>query len=95
VLRFAACRGHDVAAAFDGDRDAALARATMPVLLLASASDRLIGLADARQLRAALPHATYAEIPTDLGYRAIASLPGTPEGDFIDRTIRGFLGASK
>jgi hypothetical protein len=38
-----------------------------------------------------LPHATYAEIPTELGYSAIARQPGTAEGDFIDRAIRGFL----
>jgi homoserine O-acetyltransferase len=91
VLRLAACRGHDVAEGIVGDVDAALARATMPALLLASASDRLIGLAGARRLRASLPHATYAEIPTELGYSAIARQPGTAEGDFIDRAIRGFL----
>ena len=85
VLRYAACRGHDVAEPFAGDFDAALARAAMPVLLLASASDRLIRPADARRLRAALAHATYAEIPTQIGHEAIASPPGTAEGNFIDR----------
>jgi homoserine O-acetyltransferase len=97
VLRFAACRGHDVASAFDGDRDAALARATMPVLLMPSASDRLIDPAATRTLAAKLPHATYAAIPGNEGHRAIVALPGTAAGDFIDRTLRGFLdpGASQ
>jgi homoserine O-acetyltransferase len=95
VLRYAACRGHNVAAPFNGDADAALARATMPVLLLASADDRLVGPAGVSKLRAALAHATYAEIPTQLGHRAIAGLPGTPEGDSIDRAIRAFLAATK
>jgi homoserine O-acetyltransferase len=95
VLRLAACRGHDVRAGFDGDLDAAMARVTMPVLLLASSSDRLIGLGPARQLRNILAHATYTEIPTELGHTALAAPPGTAEGDFIDRAIRGFLTAPK
>jgi homoserine O-acetyltransferase/O-succinyltransferase len=95
VLRLGACRGHDVAAPFDGNLDASLARVTMPVLLLASASDRLIGLGGAHQLRTALAHANYAEIPTELGHTAIAGVPGTAEGDFIARAIRGFLPAPK
>lgn len=95
VLRLGACRGHDVAAPFNGDLEAALARATMPVLLLASASDRLIGLGGAHQLRTILAHANYAEIPTELGHTAIASAPGTVEGDFIGRAIRGFLTSPK
>jgi homoserine O-acetyltransferase len=90
VLRFAACRGHDVATGF-ADASAALARATMPALLLSSASDRLIDPAGSRQLTGELPRASYAEIPTDLGHRAIAAPSETPEGQFIDRTIRGFL----
>lgn len=91
VLRYAACREHDIAAPFDGDLDAAAARATMPVLLLPSGSDRLVDLTGARRLRAALPHASYAEIPGDLGHRAVFAPPGTPEGDFIERAIRGFI----
>ena len=95
VLRFAAYRSHDVAAPFNGEMDAALARAAMPVLLLATADDRLISPADTSKLRTSLAHATYAEIPGQLGHRAIDGLPGTPEGDFIDRAIRAFLPAPK
>jgi homoserine O-acetyltransferase len=91
VLRYAACRTYDIAGPLAGDMDGALARVTMPVLLLPAAGDRLVGQAGARRLRAGLPHAAYAEIPTQLGHRAITALPGTPEGDFIGKAIRAFL----
>ena len=91
ILRYAACRGHDVAAPFDGNMTVALAYAAMPVLLIDSAGDRLIDPTNIQRLRATLPHASSAEIPGDLGHRAIDAPPGTPEGDFIDRTIHGFL----
>jgi hypothetical protein len=58
---------------------------------LATASDRLVGVDGARRIRDGIPQATYAEIPSDLGHRADRALPGTPEGDFIDRRVRGFL----
>jgi homoserine acetyltransferase len=70
---------------------AALARVTAPTLLLPSASDRLVGGDGARRIRDGIPHASYAEIPSDLGHRAVRALPGTPAGDFIDRQVRGFL----
>lgn len=91
VLRFAATREHAVATAFGGDSDAALAEAAMPVLLMPSASDRMIDPAGAALLRAGLPQASYAMVPGDLGHRAIDALPGSEAGDFIDRTVRAFL----
>jgi homoserine O-acetyltransferase len=91
VLRLAACRAHDVAVPFGGDLRAALARVTMPVLLLTSAGDRFIAPAGARRLRSGLARPTYAEIPSDLGHRATTAPPETPEGAFIDRAIRSFL----
>ncbi len=95
VLRLAACRGYDAAAQSGGDLRATLAPVTMPVLLLASASDRLIGLAGTQRLRTVLAHAKYVEIPTERGHTAVASPPGTAEGDFVDRAIRDFLAAPK
>jgi homoserine O-acetyltransferase/O-succinyltransferase len=92
VLRLAACREHDVGAAFPGGLSAALGRVTMPVLLMPGAGDRLIDPANAQRLRAALPHATYAEIPGDLGHRAIAPPSETPEAEFVERAIHDFLG---
>jgi len=91
VLRFAAYRAHDVAAPFEGDMRAALAKVAAPTLLLACASDRLVGVDGARRIRDGIRQATYAEIPSDLGHRAVRALPGTPEGNFIDRQVRGFL----
>ena len=91
VLRLAACRGHDVGAPPVGDAVTALAQVTAPVLLLPSASDRLVASSGAQWLRTGLPHATYTEIPGDLGERAISAAPGTPEDDFIEHAIRGFL----
>jgi homoserine O-acetyltransferase/O-succinyltransferase len=91
VLRYAAYRAHDVSAPFDGDMTTALARVTVPTLVLASASDRLVGIEGARRIADGLKHARYAEIPSDRGHRAMRAPPGTPEGDFIDRQIRGFL----
>jgi homoserine O-acetyltransferase len=91
VLRYAACREHDVAAGFAGNLDAALRRVTMPVLLMPSASDRLVDPSAARALRNALPNPTYAEIPGDFGHRAIAARPGTAEGDFVARALQAFL----
>ena len=91
VLRFAAYRAHDVAAPYEGDMRAALAKVAVPTLLLASTSDRLVGIDGARRIRDGIQQATYAEIPSDLGHRAVRPLPGTPEGDFIDRQVRGFL----
>jgi homoserine O-acetyltransferase/O-succinyltransferase len=91
VLRFAAYRGHDVAAPYEGDMKAALARVTAPTLLLASASDRLVSGDGARRIERGIPHPTYAEISSDLGHRAVRALPGSPEGDFIERQVRAFL----
>ena len=91
VLRYAAYRAHDVSVPFDGDMITALARVTAPTLVLASASDRLVGIEGARRIADGLKHARYAEIPSDRGHRAVRAPPGTSEADFIDRQIRSFL----
>jgi homoserine O-acetyltransferase len=91
VLRYAASRAHDVSAPFGGNMTMALAQITAPTLVLPSASDRLLGLNGARRIRDEVKHASYAEIPSDLGHRAARPAPGTPETDFVDRQIRAFL----
>jgi homoserine O-acetyltransferase len=93
VLRYAAYRAHDVSAPYDGDMEQALSRITAPTLVLACPSDRLVGIAGARRIRDGVQRASYAEIPSDLGHRAIRAAPGTPEGDFIARQIQGFFTA--
>jgi homoserine O-acetyltransferase/O-succinyltransferase len=91
VLRYAASRAHDVAAPFGGDMAAALSQISAPTLILPSSSDRLLGLDGARRIRDGVKHASYAEIPSDLGHRAGLAPPETPEGHFIDQQIRAFL----
>ena len=91
VLRYAACRAHDVSAPFGGDMTMALSQITAPTLVLPSASDRLLGLDGALRLRDGIKRASYSEIPSDLGHRAARAAPGTLEGDFIAHQIRAFL----
>src|SRR5215469_16214336 len=91
VLRYGASRAHDIATPFAGDMTDALSQVAAPALILPSASDRLLGLDGARRIRDGVKHATYAEIPTDLGHRAGRAAPETPEGHFIDQQIRTFL----
>jgi homoserine O-acetyltransferase/O-succinyltransferase len=91
VFRYAASRAHDVAAPFGGDMTAALSQISAPTLILPSASDRLLGLDGARRIRDGVKHASYAEIPSDLGHSAGHAAPETPEGQFIDQQIRAFL----
>ena len=93
VLRYAAYRAHDVSGPYEGDMAAALAQIAAPTLVVASASDRLVGVEGARRIADAIKRARYAEIPTDLGHRAMRAQPDTTEGNFIDRQIRQFLTA--
>ena len=74
-----------------GDLAAALGQIMAPTLVLPSASDRLLGVDGARQIRDGVKQASYAEIPSDLGHRAARAAPGTPEGEFIDHQIRALL----
>ena len=93
VLRYAAYRGHDVSTPYDGDMVAALAQVTAPTLVLASASDRLVGIEGARRIADEVKQGRYAEIPTDLGHRALRAPPDSAEAGFIGRQVRQFLAA--
>jgi homoserine O-acetyltransferase/O-succinyltransferase len=93
VLRYAACREHDVAAPFGGDMATALGQIRAPVLVLSSASDRLLGLYGTRRIRALVKHATYVEIPSDMGHRGLGEDAEPAEAAVIARAIRIFLGA--
>jgi homoserine O-acetyltransferase/O-succinyltransferase len=91
VLRYAAYRAHDIAAPFEGDVGVALARVSAPTLVIASATDRLIGTEGARRISEKIRRASYTEIASDLGHRALRAGPDTAAGEFIDEQIRGFL----
>jgi homoserine O-acetyltransferase len=95
VLRYGAYRGHDVSAPYEGDMAAALAQIAAPTLVLASVSDRLVGIEGARRIADGIKHARYAEIPTDLGHRALRAPPDSKESGFIDRQLRPFLAAPR
>src|SRR5262249_33820294 len=91
VLRYAAYRAHDIAAPFEGDVGVALARVSAPTLVIASATDRLIGTEGARRISEKIRRASYAEIASDLGHRALRAGPATSAGEFINEQILGFL----
>ena len=91
VLRYAASRAHDVSGPFGGDMTTALSQIAAPTLILPSVTDRLLGLDSARRIRDGIKHAVYAEIPSELGHRAVLLAPGTPDTAFIDNQIRAFL----
>jgi homoserine acetyltransferase len=93
VFRYAACRGHDVAAPFGGDMATALKQIQAPVLILASASDRLLGLYGTRRIRDLVKHTTYVEIPSDMGHRGLGEEAEPGEAAIIARAVRTFLGA--
>ncbi|HEX3883067.1 MAG TPA: alpha/beta fold hydrolase [Stellaceae bacterium] len=95
VFRYAACREHDVSAPFGGDMSAAFAQIRAPVLILASASDRLLGLYGTRRIRDGVKHATYVEIPSDMGHRGLGVDAEPGEAAYIVRAIKDFLGAGK
>jgi homoserine O-acetyltransferase len=91
MLRLGAYRAHDVALPYNGDLQAALARVTAPTLILACTGDRLVGAEGARRIRDGIARASYVELNSDLGHRALRAVPGTPEGEQIARQIRAFL----
>jgi homoserine O-acetyltransferase len=92
VFRYAACREHDVAAPYGGDLGAALKQIRAPVLVLSSASDRLLGLNGTRRIRDGVKHATYVEIPSDMGHRGLGEEAEPAEAAIIAREVRNFLG---
>ena len=91
MLRLGAYRAHDVAVPYDGNLQAALSHITAPSLIFACGTDRLVGSEGARQIRDGVAHASYVEVTSDLGHRAMRAIPGTPEGEQIGRQIRAFL----
>lgn len=91
VFRYAACREHDVAAPYGGDLGTALKQIRAPVLVLSSASDRLLGLNGTRRIRDGVRHATYVEIPSDMGHRGLGEEAEPAEAAIIARDIRNFL----
>ena len=91
IRRFEASSAHDVSLPFGGDLRRALSRIQAKALVLAASSDRLLGVAAARELARLLPGAVYAEIPTSYGHLAWHARPGSPETAFIAERLARFL----
>ena len=91
IRRYQGSASHDIAAAFDGDMERALSRIDVPVLLLPSASDRLLALDSAREIARHLRGAEYHEIPGEWGHLAWRAIPGSAETRFIADKIQRFM----
>lgn len=92
ILRYKASREHDASIPYGGSMNAALARITVPVLMLVSLTDRTIPSYLSRELYAGLRDVRWAEIPTIRGHLGgAAPLPDSPEYSFITAQVRPFL----
>lgn len=95
--RYQSSRLHDVSAPFGGDMAAALARVRGTALVLACDTDRTHPLPLNEALARGLVNArvTYEVMQSPRGHTAVFAGPGTPEYDFVDRHVRGFLAAQR
>ena len=91
IRRYQASSGHDIAVPFQGDARAALARVRMPLLLMPTTTDRLLGVAGAKSIASHVARATYAEVDSARGHLGWRPIPGSPEMDKITRQTRAFL----
>ena len=92
ILRYKASRDHDASVPYGGNMNTALARITVPVLMLVSLTDRTIPSYLSRELYAGLRDVRWAEIPTIRGHLGgAAPLPDSPEYSFITAQVRPFL----
>ena len=81
-----ACTAHDVGDHADGNLQAALARAHMPVLVMPCATDLLVPPRHSRLMADLLPRGTYVEIPSYAGHGVMSR-----EIEFISYHLWEFL----
>jgi homoserine O-acetyltransferase len=94
LWRYRASAGHDVAAPYGGNLQAALSRVTAQALVLPGSTDRLLPAEGAREIARLIPRATYVEIPSINGHQAASGArDGSPEGAFVFPAIARFLDA--
>lgn len=91
IRRYQAVCAHDVALPFDGDMGRALERIRARLLVLPTTTDRLICIQSARDIARNVQHATYVEVPTDLGHLGWRPMQGAPETTFIANHVIRFL----
>jgi homoserine O-acetyltransferase/O-succinyltransferase len=96
MYRYFASREHDVSKPFNGNMAEALGRIKAKVLLMPSASDRLIPPVNAKEIQKLVKSAVYAEIPSILGHLAyFPPKDDSPEYAFVSSHIAEFLGGIK
>jgi len=91
IMRYNASSSHDVTIPFKGDLKAALSRINVPVLMIPSATDRLIPAYLTKELADNLSHVSVAPLQTDRGHLGYLQPEGTPEYAFISSTTKAFL----
>lgn len=92
MWRYLASREHDASKPFGGDMCKALAKVKAKTLVMPSATDRVLPIFGAHELRDGIAGAQYTEIPSILGHMAQNPFDSsTPEHRFVDRTIADFL----
>ena len=93
MWRYLASREHDASKPFSGDMKKALARIKAKTLVMPSATDRVLPLFGAHELRDGIAGAVYEKIPSILGHMAQNPVDtNTPEHRFVAAKIKSFLG---
>ncbi len=91
IRRYQASVAHDVSVPFGGDMQRALGSVRTPLMVMPSASERLLDPDSAREIAHCAPHATYQEIPSSFGHLAWRANPGSTETDFVTQAVTQFL----
>lgn len=92
MWRYLASREHDASKPFGGDMTKALATVKARALIMPSATDRVLPLFGAHELRAGIADAVYEEIPSIMGHMAQNPADtNCSEHRFVDAKIAQFL----
>ena len=91
IRRYQASCSHDIAQPFGGDEKAALARVQIPLLVMPTTTDRLLGIDGAKAIARLAPRSQYHEIPSERGHLGWRPVIGSPEMKTIVTHIRRFL----
>ena len=92
MWRYLASREHDASKPFGGDMKIALGRVRAKTLVMPSATDRVLPLFGAHELRDGIAGAIYAEIDSVMGHMAQNPCDAdTSEHRFVDAKIANFL----
>ena len=95
IRRYEASAGHDIGVPFGGDMAQALSHVTARMLILPSATDRLLPVGSARTIAGHVKHARYVEVPGERGHLGWRAVEGAPETRLITDEIRFFTTKEK